>query len=265
MADRSAVARLLLATDEDYFAAAAEEVHFPGGRLLRMPGLEQVPAGCVAVPETVTAAFLAEASERASEAGASLLRFYTPMGDPVPQGSGLHSSIEHGYILAASARTNDFLSSGTAAAKVRPVRGEDDWRRKLELATALEQLPDGKQAAAAAWTELERRKCDAGYMAAYLIEIDGEAVGAFALARRGDLLRLKNLLVHPAFRSRGLARAAVRHAVAHARDNGFEWVGAFAIAEGAGQKLYERCGFAAVTGQVEWSRPLARQAASPSA
>ena len=269
MADEQAVARLLLRTDAEYFAAAAEELRFTGGRLLRMRGLEQVPAGCIAVADKVTPAFLAQASELASASGASLLRFYTPLGDATSEGqlldAGLDCSVEHGFAIAAGQETKDFLSIGTVAAEVRPVRGDGDWRRKLELAASLEQLPDGKQATAAAWTELERRKCEAGYMEAYLIELDDQACGAFAMAPRGGLLRLKNLVVHPDYRGRGLARAAVRHAVGHAGENGFEWVGAFAIAGGTGQRLYERCGFAAITSQVEWSRPLGRQAARRSA
>ena len=271
MTEERAVAQLLVRTDEDYFAAGAEEVRFGGGRLFRMPGLEQVPAGCIAVPETssLPEPFLGEAADRASETGALLLRFYTPVTDAIAEDellrAGLDRSVEHGYVIAPREDPCDFLLGGTDAARVRLVRDDGDWRRKLDLATALEQLPDGKQAAANAWTELERGKCQAGYMDAFLIEIDGEARGAFALARRDALLRLKNLVVHPDFRGCGLARAAVRHALDQARANGLEWVGAFALADGAGQKLYERCGFTAITSQVEWSRPLARQAARRSA
>ena len=78
MAERE-VAERLLRSDLDYFAAGAEEVAFRGGKVLRMRGLEQVPAGCIVVPDRAIedpAAFTAEAWSCASESGASLLRFY---------------------------------------------------------------------------------------------------------------------------------------------------------------------------------------------
>ena len=220
-----------------------------------MRGLEQVPAGCIVVPDRAIedpAAFTAEASNCASESGASLLRFYTPAADDFPAfaAAGLRRSAELGFVAATR---DDRPELHFAQARVLPVREQRDWDRKRDLAAALEQLPDGKQAAAAAWTELERRKCDAGFMEAFLIELDGEARGAFALASCGPLLRLKNLVVHPGTRRRGLARAAVGYAFGRAREAGFDWVGAFALAEGGGRALYERCGFSVVTGQVEWS------------
>ena len=267
MADRRAIdpiaADLLFQSDQDYFAAAAEEVSFPGGRLLRMPGLEQVPAGCIAVPDADLAspdAFLAEAAGYASEAGASLLRFYTAGANAVRDaalvGAGLHRSVEQGFVVSTQDLLAGFRLVGTPGASVRPVREDGDWKRKERLSAALEQLPDGKQANAAAWTMLERRKCEAGYMDAFLIELEGECCGAFGLASSRRLLRLKNLVVHPAYRRRGVGRAAVSYAAMHAREAGFDWLGVYALEASNGGALYAKSGLAVVTEQIEWTRPL---------
>ena len=164
--------------------AGAEEIAFRGGKLLRMKGLEQVAAGCVALPDGAIAdpvGFIAEASRCAAASGALLLRFYTPETDDLPAfvSAGLRRSVEQGFVAATSAGLS---SGGSPAARILPVRDEQAWDRKLSIAATLEQLPDGKQAAAADWTELERRKCEGGYMEAFLIEVDGETCGAFALA-----------------------------------------------------------------------------------
>ena len=176
-AERTALAETLFRSDQDYFTAGAEGDRISGGSWVWMRGLEHVPAGCMIIPDLPLATperFLGEAGRHASEAGASLLRFYTLGLDESTAAAlleaGLAANVEHGFVRAADGPPS--RPAPLAGLRFRPLEGSAAWLDKLQLASSLELLPDGKSASAADWTELERRKCDAGYMTMWLIERD---------------------------------------------------------------------------------------------
>jgi GNAT superfamily N-acetyltransferase len=250
------VARLLFDSDRRYFAAGAEALEFAGGTLRWMPGLQHLAAGCLVEPARAVspAEFACAAAEAVASVGAPLLRFYLP--DPQDHAAQWAEERFVPAVELAFARRPEPLAGLDLEAVVRAVITQADWTLKERLASAVESLPDGKPASAADWTALERRKSDAAYAQFYLVELDGEPCGAFALADCGPLLRLKNLAVHPGVRRRGIGRTAIDFALRHARDNGYQWVGAFGLEGGAGSRLYTGCDFEQVGSQTEWTRPI---------
>jgi GNAT superfamily N-acetyltransferase len=259
---RDEAAKLLFWSDRAYFEAGANQRRFDGGILVTMAGLEHVAAGCVVLPDLPLQSprrFVSEATAAASRVQASLLRFYTPPLDADTAASlsesGLRNAVEWAFLRSASAN-QQVLPAGLVNPLFRRVSDAGTWADKLQLAAALEHLPDGKKAAAPEWTELERRKCEVGYMEMWLLEHQGIVCGSFGLAGFGTLLRLKNLVVHPTVRRLGFGKAAVVFACERAQELGFGWVGAFGIAGGKGPSLYSRCGFDIAGEQLEWVKPL---------
>lgn len=255
------LASRLVESDAQYFAAGAASRPFPGGVVRWIPGLQHLAAGCIVEADgsaSCAVEFLEAAGDAVAAVGAPLLRFYSAglgeLWETELAEEGLLSAVE----LAFARRPEPFFPAVGGALPVRAVTGPADWARKEKLARAAADLPDGKVATAREWTRLERAKAAAGYATFFIVEVDGTACGAFALAECGPLLRLKNLLVHSAFRNRGVGRAAVDYALRHASANGFQWVGAFGLEGGAGSRLYTRCGFDLVGSQTEWTRPALR-------
>ena len=249
---------LLLRSDRNYFEAGAERVPFDGGTLWWMPRLQHVPAGCVVVPDLPIRSpqsFAAEAARLSASVGATLVRFYALPGGADETAAftaaGLAPSREQLVVHDSRLPLRD--GDRAPAAEVRPIENAAGWIDKLELALTLDHLPDGKDAAASQWTELERRKCEAGYMDMWLIDVAGRVFGSFGIARAGSLLRLKNLVVHPDARRTGLGRVAVNFALERAREQGLAALGAYALAGSAGSALYANCGFEIVGEQVEWT------------
>ncbi len=94
-------------------------------------------------------------------------------------------------------------------------------------------------------------------MDAFLAVLDGQVVGAVAMFPIGGLARLKNLVVHPAYRQRGVALATVGSILARAEQGTL--AGCFALAGGPALRVYQRAGMVPVTQQVEWVwEPAAR-------
>jgi GNAT superfamily N-acetyltransferase len=168
--------------------------------------------------------------------------------------AGLAANVEHGFVRAVHGRPSH--AAPLAGVRFRRLEGLAAWQDKLDLASSLELLPDGKAASAADWTELERRKCEAGYMVMWLIERDGMVCGSFALAPCESLLRMKNLVISPAERRSGLARAATDFATQRAQESKFDWLGTYGLEGSAGSALYAHCGFERLGDQVEWVRSL---------
>ena len=103
---------------------------------------------------------------------------------------------------------------------------------------------------------MERVRSEAGFMRAYLIRRGGEIVGAIGSAPCGSLLRLKNLVVDPAHRRRGIATATALRFAALARDEGLVAAGCFALDGEPGLAFYPRAGYRVAVRQIEWIRDL---------
>jgi GNAT superfamily N-acetyltransferase len=140
-----------------------------------------------------------------------------------------------------------------------PIEGDRAWEAKLALHRAARAGPDGHDTPPEAWVELERRKAEAGAFRPYLLvpgarRAPEHALGAVAYAPCGRLLRLKNLVVHPDHRRRGVGTAAVALGAQLAKSLGERTLGVFAIAGDIGERLYRRRGLQEIVRQTEWMR-----------
>lgn len=243
-------------TERHYFEMGARIEQLDGAILAWVPGLAACPAGAVihrANAEMIAhrgAPWIAEAERALSNAGVALARIYLDSRGPADELLRRAGYIDREELVFAHS-----LEDGGSELTLRPVLTPDDWQRKLELHQAGDISPDGHHVPAAEWVALERRKCDDG-MEAYLAEAGGEIVGAIGAIRGDGILRMKNILIHPAHRRQGLARAMLHRLAAIGREQGISEQCVFAVRGDAGEQLYRSSGMQLVGAQVEWSKPL---------
>lgn len=250
----------LLASDRRYFAAGAEARPTPIGRLYWLAGLSHLPAGCVAFagPETAhdprqLRRGLDELRYATEEVGGGHVRIYTYEE---------HAALR-GVLIDAGFRGRDELAMLSTALDSAPeptvtlvaVTDEAGWRVKLNMTKACAAAPDGHEMDPDAWCEMERCRCEGGAMRCYMIHRGGVIVGAVASMDMGELLRLKNLLVHPDHRGSGLGAAATIALMHEARRLGKSALGCFALDGGAGERTYRNAGMTPVARQTEWLGP----------
>lgn len=254
------VAAELLESEAAYFDAAALTERLEGAVLSRLPGLEALPAagvvhrigsaGIGAPPET----WLASVETWARTAGLHRVRLYLTHSDPKLERllRARHYRARHEVGLARPTGGEVLEADRLAMVHLEEVVDLAGWDDKRRVHEASPTQADGHRAEARTWCEMEQRRSAHGYMRPFLIRHGETVVGTLCMAPRGSLLRLKNLLVHPGWRGRGMGTAAVAAAVVLARRAGFATVGCFAIPGGPGLEVYQRTGFRPTVTQVEW-------------
>ena len=260
--------RDLVESDRRYFEAAAELVAIPGAVIAATRGLETLASGCVVqrVDTARVAAdpepWLTDLEARLREMGSALARLYLDAPNAAVEDApdsalerslrrrGYRSRVEYGLARAAGGEENG------VHIELRGAQDEAGWLERRRLMRRVGVSPDGHGADADLWVELERRKHAAGYMRPYLVEVDGEVVGAASSAACERLLRVKNVAVDPAHRRRGIATAIVAGLARKAAEEGFAAAGCF-VAEGEpGLVAYPRAGYRVIVTQTEWTRDL---------
>lgn len=253
---RDGALQALVEDDRAYFRAGAQIETVNGWRIVYIPELAHLAAGCVVEPPEHPGACPQAVVERLRRLGGGAARYYRPgaKSDLADAPAGYERTEELIYFtdlpMSASIETDARLS-------VRPA-GPGDDAAKTALYAEDDARPDGKSARAQDYVALERIKIDAGYMDPFLVEVDGEPAGCFGLSRTGALYRLKNLFAAPRFRGLGCGAAMVAFAARHARSNGADGLGVLAIAGGAGERLYARSGMRVIGVQTEYYRQLDR-------
>ena len=251
-----AATEALMRSDHHYFGLAAEVSEIERGvHFCRMDGFTHMPVGCLTVcdpglfpsPETVR-----EIEEKTLALGASVVRIYTSAaasGNQEMAQLGYSPQLEIGF-------TGDPVLSPEDAPTVtlRPVRGVGDWEEKLSIQEAELSAPDGHLVASADWVAMERRKCEAGAMSAFIIDHGDIPVGAVCALEIGEVLRMKNLVVGRSHRRRGYARATIVRFTHLAAERRFGMWGCFALRGGTGEAVYRSLGLKAVGMQVEWTK-----------
>ena len=257
------LAAALLESDRAYFEAGAELRDVPGATMALLRGMESLAAACVVhrlrqaeagEPER----WLGMMGREVRAAGCPALRIYLdektgPLAAALAR-AGAMRTVEVGLVRRTDARWRaGAVPDGLA---IEPVRSADAWRAKLDFHRACPVGPDGHAAPAALWVEMERRRAGAGYLRPWLVRLEGTVCGTFGLAGQGQLARLKNLLLHPKFRGRGLARHVVRLATDAAAADGALGIGCFALERHHALAMYQRLAFEPVIRQYEWVAPL---------
>ena len=256
------LAEELLESDSRYFESGAVLETLPGAAIARMPGLEALAAACVVHrvrPPDLSpplGEWLERTEGRLAKVGCPRARLYLQADVPAL----VAALAERGY---APSREIGFLRRcppepvPLGDCRFDPVVTEADWDAKVQLHRACAVGPDGHTSRAEEWVELEYRKAAAGYMTPYLARLDGAVCGAVSVAESPHLARLKNIVVHPTFRRRGVGAQGVRHLLRVGQSRGKRAVGVFGIEGAPGALLYRSCGFHEVTAQTEWVRDLA--------
>jgi ribosomal protein S18 acetylase RimI-like enzyme len=253
---RSFLARSI-ETDRDYFELGARLERLPGAVLAWMPGLASAAPGAVIqrVEEATVAEgaeqWLSRAEQALSDVGAAIARIYLERPNERIDGSFRKA----GYVDREELIFANSFGPPAPGLEVRLVENDSDWDRKLRLHELISTPPDGHQTSASDWVALERRKCEAG-MEAYLVERDGETVGAIGALRGEGVLRLKNIVVHPAHRRRGVGLAMLGHLGMIASSRGISDQIVFAVRGEIGELLYRAAGMREIGSVVEWSKPL---------
>jgi GNAT superfamily N-acetyltransferase len=249
----------LLKSDADYFRAAACREQIDGCELLHMPGLTSLAAGCVVLTGGAESHDALDAVEaRLAELDCGHARLYQQQPDDELE----EELVKRGYQRAEEIGMLHVIGdvgcqqAPSSRVQLRPVESETDWALKRSLYSDIRRGPDGHSADADLWVQLERCKCEAGYMEPFLIYSEDLPCGAVSFAAAPRLGRLKNLVVHPRWRRRGIGLEAARAIIRLAGQRGLPAAGVFALEKGPSQTLYQDAGYAPFVRQIEWWRKL---------
>lgn len=256
----ASLAATLVESDRLYFELGARLLPLTGASMAWTPGMEATPAGCVVQrvrPGHVgldARAWVRAVTERFRALGCATARVY--LDDPASAldealaEEGFRRRVEIGYLARAPlpARRQDVV--------LRPVAGDEDWEAKRKLHAGSALGPDGHVVPGDAWVDLERRKCEAGAMTAHLLVVDGEVCGGIATLAVGDLLRAKNIFVHPDRGREGIGAQAMHLVSRRAREMGKRATGIFGVDGKPGNALYRRLRMEPAVRQLEWTKPL---------
>ncbi len=259
------LARALIESDCRYFEAGAR-IHALGPvEIACLPGFAAIAAGCVVQrvrPERLrpagAAGWIARVEDDLRALGCALSRWYV-VGD-APElarslaAAGYERRVELGFLLDARVSR-----SAVPGLSLRAVETDRQWSAKLRLHRRAARGPDGHETPPHLWVDLERRKAAAGFMRPYLVEMEGAVCGAVSASRQGPLLRMKNIVIDPAARRRGIATAVARSFGTLAAAVGCAAAGCFGVEGDAGARVYRRAGFRVVTAQIEWVKPLVKR------
>jgi ribosomal protein S18 acetylase RimI-like enzyme len=253
-------ARDLLESDRRYFEAGAELFPVPGAVIAALRGAESLAAGCVvqridaAQAASDADAWLAGVEGRLHALRSPRARVYldTPHAplERALERRGYRPRVEFGFVRAAGG------GPGGIEIELLPAEDEHGWSARRALMHRAGRGPDGHSMEPELWVAMERRKSRAGYMRPYLIRTGGEIVGAVCAAPCGSLLRMKNLIVDPGHRRRGVATATAVHFARLAEGKGFTATGCFALDGEPGLVVYPRAGYMLLARQTEWVRDL---------
>lgn len=159
---------------------------------------------------------------------------------------GLRRRIEHLFLGIP----HDCRSLGI---RLEAVETEAAWKIKQEFHDEVMERPDGHPCAGDVWTRFERSKVDAGVLKAYLIWVDTTLVGSVGIMSRNAYLRVKNLVIHPTWRKRGVAQEVLARISAGPADRPNTNIGMLAVASSPGERLYRTAGLSSIGEYFEWS------------
>lgn len=246
-----------LDTERIYFELGARLEDLTGAVLAWTPAFVAAPAASVIhrlEPDAVAGrgpSWLAEVESRLAERAIRLARIYL---------LARHAKLERLLSNAGYARREelvfaDSLPDPPSRLTFRPVLTEEDWARKQAFHESAPESPDGHLNRAGDMSGLERHKCAHG-MEAFLGEIDGVTVGVVSAVWGDAIVRIKNVIIHPAHRRRSIGTELVSHVAAMGRKRGIREQCLVALGGGAGERLYRSLGMHQAGSCFEWSKRL---------
>jgi GNAT superfamily N-acetyltransferase len=245
-------------SDRRYFELGARQARLPGAEIVWLDGMADLPAAGVVhrvVPSELLdpATWMGEATAALLDAGFAHGRIY--LDEPFEPleaelaSDGWTMRREPGLVALEN------VPSRGPRIELVPVIDDEDWATK-ELVHAADGLrPDGHQASASRWVSMERARVTTGELDAWLVVRDGIVCGTVCTMIEDDVLRNKNLVVHPDHRRVGVGLSVLASLDVMARDRGLV-LGTFSVAGEDGELLYRAAAMTSVVEQREWSRPL---------
>ena len=260
------LASQVLESDALYFELGAQSKALPGATLAWIRGLAALPAGCVVQrvrpaeigPDPGAWVRLVEGEVR--ETGTGLVRIYSeeaPVLDAELEAQGYCRKRELAFVGRALEGSEKSLELGV---RLREVVTEADWQAKEQVHRESPLGPDGHVGDAAQWVDLLRRKVRSGGKQSYLVESEGEVCGTVGAMEMDDVLRLKNIVIRPSCRGRGLGLGVVYALHEMAAERGKNAMGVFAVEDSPGERMYRRAGMSEVAVVSEWTKQLPKEA-----
>jgi GNAT superfamily N-acetyltransferase len=251
---QAVLARALIESDCRYFETGARIEPMPGAQMVLLSGFETIPAGAVVL--RVESGQIGDPDRwvddfaRRFAAVAARPRLY--LTQPVPDLERVLARRGYRRTEEAGLVSTPDMPSVSATVALRPMRTETDWRERFALYQVVPPPPHGDVGMAMRWVAFDRRKSDLGYMVPYLIEDDRNTVcGAVSAADCGPILRLKNLVIHPHWQRRGIARATTVRMAEQAAASG-RVLGVIAVTGHAAEGIYRGLGMQEVMRLIEW-------------
>jgi len=231
-----------------------------GGILSIAPGLSHCPAGCVLHSINIDRigshqAWMENLNAVFKDNGASVIRLYLSENNPTLARSlrdaGFERSAETGL-----ARRLATLPERPDAAELSCPSIERFLEMEKELTSKTGRTPDGHSSAIDHYAILEGLKITSGYMVPYFLEVDGNVIGSIKLSREGELARIKNLIVAPEHRRKGVATRMIKAFMRMAIEQDMTYVGAYAVENSGAIPMYTNPGMDIVCQQFESTRRL---------
>lgn len=248
----------LIESDRRYFEMAARVESLSVGQMAWMPELTKLAASCVVHRVNLdeissnVARWVDEVESALKERGVTLARIYLDdyqeCVDRVLRDRGYECRTEIGFLADKKTPVVPKHLS------LSPVATEQDWQRKQQLHEMAMEGPDGYRNEADLWVRMELRKCQTLQMQSYLVWMDHQVVATVGAIVHDHFLRLKNILVSPAFRRCGIGLATVHLLWSRAEAEHCCQFGVFGVEGARGSRMYRRAGLSPATRQYEWSR-----------
>lgn len=269
---RMTTERKLHDSDARYFQAAAETIEVMDGKLSWMQDLSSQAGGCVfhsvtKLPDPSQDAcklWLTELEQLFVQRDVPLCRFY--LQEEFPEHAAWFESLGYKQVpelglfaeldkqgVDIDSSDNDFALIETDLIETRP----EHWDLYKALLETADATPDGHRMQADDYAALERAKAESGYMQAYIHIVEGEALAVGNLDCINGMARVKNVLVHPQQRGKGIGKKVVAALMDIGRQQGAKQAGAYALEENqSAVAMYHSLGFKDVYFQYEWTRSL---------
>jgi ribosomal protein S18 acetylase RimI-like enzyme len=254
-------------SDVRYFQAAAETIDVMEGKLSYMQNLSSQAGGCVfhsltKLPEPNQDAcklWLTDLEQLFVERDVPRCRFY--LQEEFPEHTAWFESLGYKKVpelglfaeLDMQEQNNDIAVNDFALAETNA----EHWALYKALLETADATPDGYRMQADDYATLERAKAESGYMQAYIYIVEGEALAVGNLDYNNSMARVKNVLVHPQQRGKGIGKKVVATLMEIGRQQGAKQAGAYALEENlSAVAMYHSLGFKDVYFQYEWTHNL---------
>lgn len=249
----------LLKTDVRYFELASKTTDLHGAHMYWSPGRTSIPLGCVILqveePETSAQAlgWVSRFEDAILQVDCSLSRIYLQEPNPVMElaliRAGYEQQAEVAFVGPATPPPTD------TSVTLEQMKTEADLDRMAEIDAEIPVGPDGHAVDNETWSEIIRQKWRTGELSLYFIVDRDDICGTVGAMNAEHILRLKNLVVRPSHRTKGVGRGATLALWKLAFESG-KRLATFAAPGGGGYATYKSAGLDPTKPQVEWCRKL---------